>query len=143
MIKPPITLQELRRKIYVKAKSESQWKFWGLYVHICKLETLREAYSLAKCNKGAPGIDGVTFAAIEAIGVEQYLQNLREELLDETYKPARNRKMAIPKSTRGKSRILSIPNIRDRIIQGAVKLIIEPIFEADFQEGSYGYRPKR
>lgn len=144
MIKAPITLQELRRKIYVKAKSESQWKFWGLYIHICKMETLQEAYRLAKSNKGAPGIDGVTFAAIEAIGVEQYLQNLREELLTETYKPARNRKVEIPKANnRNKVRTLSIPNIRDRIVQGAVKLILEPIFEADFQDGSYGYRPKR
>jgi len=144
MIKAPISLQELRRKIYVKAKSESQWKFWGLYVHICKMETLQESYILAKSNRGAPGIDGVTFAAIEGMGVEQYLQDLREELLNETYKPARSRKVEIPKANnRNKVRVLSIPNIRDRIVQGAVKLILEPIFEAGFQDGSYGYRPRR
>ncbi len=80
MIKTPINLQDLRRKIYVKAKAEKQWRFWGLYVHICKLETLRESYRLAKSNKGTSGIDGVTFEMIEAGGVECYLNEIHKEL---------------------------------------------------------------
>lgn len=142
MIKATINLQDLRRKIYSKAKADKSWRFWGIYVHICKMETLSASYKLAKQNNGAPGIDGVTFEEIESAGVDEYLQAIRNELLTKTYYPMRNRKQAIPK-TGGKSRILSIPTIRDRIVQGAVKLILEAIFEADFQPGSFGYRPKR
>lgn len=142
MIKESIKLQDLRRKIYIKAKADKSWRFWGLYVHICKMETLEEAYKLTKQNNGAPGIDGVTFAVIEAAGLKEFLHQIREELLSKTYYPLRNRKKAIPKAG-GKSRILSIPTIRDRVVQGALKLILEAIFEADFQSGSYGYRPKR
>src|SRR5712672_2246628 len=80
MTKAPISLQDLRRRIYRKAKAEAAWRFWGLYVHVCKLETLREAYRLAQQNDGAPGVDGVTFEAIEAEGLEAWLQRLREEL---------------------------------------------------------------
>ena len=143
MIKAPVSLQDLRRRIYVKAKAESQWRFWGLYVHICKMETLREAYRLAKKNNGAPGNDGVTFEAIEESGVEPFLQQIRDELVSRTYRPARVRRVEIPKGDGKKVRVLSIPSIRDRVVQGAVKLILEPIFEADFQPGSYGYRPKK
>ena len=142
MIKTPIELQDLRRKIYVKAKAEPSWRFWGLYVHVCKMETLRAAYTLARKNNGAPGIDGVTFKAIEAQGVKRFIEQLREELGERTYRPARVRKVEIPKGG-GKVRVLSIPTIRDRVVQGALKLILEPIFEADFQPGSFGYRPKR
>lgn len=142
MIKAPVNLQDLRRKIYVKAKTESSWRFWGLYVHVCKEETLREAYRLAKNNHGAPGIDGVTFEAVEAQGVEEFLMQIRDELIQRTYIPLRSRKQEIPKDG-NKVRVLSIPAIRDRVVQGALKLIMEPIFEADFQPGSYGYRPKR
>ena len=142
MIKTSIKLQELRRRIYTKAKAEKTWRFWGLYVHVSKMETLREAYKLNKRNNGAPGIDGVTFEAIEETGVDEYLQQIQHELVTKTYYPMRNRKKAIPKGG-GNSRILSIPSIRDRIVQSAVKQILEPIFESDFQSGSYGYRPKR
>jgi RNA-directed DNA polymerase len=142
MTKAPINLQDLRRRLYVKAKAEPPWGFWGLYVHVCKRETLREAYRLAKVNDGAPGIDGVTFEAIEAEGVEGFLDQLREELEQRTYRPLRVRSVGIPK-TDGGTRRLSIPSIRDRVVQGALKLILEPIFEADFQPGSFGYRPKR
>jgi RNA-directed DNA polymerase len=142
MTKAPVSLQDLRRKIYVKAKAESSWRFWGLYVHVCKEETLREAYRLAKKNNGAPGIDGVTFEAVEAQGVEEFLKQIRDELIQRTYMPLRSRKQEIPKDG-NKVRVLSIPAIRDRVVQGALKLIMEPIFEADFQPGSYGYRPKR
>jgi RNA-directed DNA polymerase len=142
MTKAPISLQDLRRSLYVKAKAESTWRFWGLYVHICKMETLCEAYQMAKSNDGAPGIDGVTFAAIEESGVDSFLRQIRDELVTNTYRPMRARKKEIPKDG-GKVRVLSIPAIRDRVVQGALKLILEPIFEADFQPGSYGYRPKR
>jgi RNA-directed DNA polymerase len=143
MTTTPISLQDLRRRIYVKAKAEPAWHFWGLYVHVCKLETLREAYRLAKENNGAPGIDGVTFETIEADGVERFLQQLQDELVTRTYRPMRLRQKAIPKEGGTKVRVLSIPTIRDRVVQGALKLILEPIFEADFQPGSYGYRPTR
>src|SRR5580693_4416831 len=142
MTNTPISLQDLRRNIYVKAKAEPSWCFWGLYVHICKMETLREAYTLARKNNGAPGVEGVTFADIEAQGVEKFLEQIQGELIDRTYVPLRSRRREIPKDG-GKVRILSIPAIRDRVVQGALKLILEPVFEADFQPGSFGYRPKR
>jgi RNA-directed DNA polymerase len=142
MTKAPISLQDLRRRLYVKAKAEPSWRFWGLYVHVCKRETLFEAYRLAKENDGAAGIDGVTFEAIEAEGAEQFLEQLGEELVQRTYRPLRLRRVGIPKEGGG-MRQLSIPAIRDRVVQGALKLILEPIFESEFQPGSYGYRPKR
>jgi RNA-directed DNA polymerase len=142
MIKASDDLQDLRRRIYVKAKADTSWRFWGLYVHVCKLGTLREAYRMAKSNNGAPGIDGVTFEAIERDGAEEFLDKLRTELVSGQYRPMRNRMREIPKDG-GKVRTLGIPSIRDRVVQGALKLILEPIFESDFQDGSYGYRPKR
>src|SRR2546425_5655257 len=138
----PISLQDLRRRLYVKAKAEKDWRFWGLYVHVGKLETLHAAYDVAKKNNGAPGIDGVAFEAIEEAGVERFLVELRDELVARTYRPLRNRRVEIPKDG-GKVRVLGIPAIRDRVVQGAVKLILESIFEADFCNGSYGYRPRR
>src|SRR6266851_7163198 len=134
MTKASIDLQDLRRRIYVKAKAEPSWRFWGLYVHVCKMETLRKAYALAKANNGAPGIDGVTFEAIDAQGFECFLEQIRDELIQRTYVPLRARQCEIPKDG-GKVRVLSIPAIRDRVVQGALKLILEPIFEADFQPG--------
>src|SRR2546426_185248 len=143
LIMASIGLQDLRRRLYVKAKADTDWRFWGLYVHVAKLETLRAAYDLAKRNNGAPGIDGVTFEAIEAAGVDTFLAQLRDELAARTYRPLRNRRVEIPKDDGKKVRVLGIPAIRDRVVQGALKLILEPIFEADFHDGSYGYRPKR
>jgi RNA-directed DNA polymerase len=143
MIKAPIRLQDLRRSLYIKAKAEPAWRFWGLYVHVCKTETLYEAYQMAKRNDGAPGIDGVTFEAIEESGVEGFLKQIQGELVTNTYRPMQARKKEIVKDGGNKTRVLSIPAIRDRVVQGALKLILEPIFEADFQSGSYGYRPKR
>ena len=142
MTKASVNLQDLRRRIYVKAKADTTWRFWGMYVHVCKMETLREAYALAQNNDGAPGSDGVTFAAIEAQGVEGFLERIRDELVQHTYMPLPARRQEIPKDG-GKVRVLSIPAIRDRVVQGALKLVLEPIFEADFQPGSFGYRPKR
>ena len=143
MTKAPISLQDLRRSLYVKAKAEPTWRFWGLYVHVCKMETLQEAYQMAKSNDGAPGIDGVTFEAIEESGVGGFLKQIQDELVQNTYLPMRVRKKEITKDGGTKVRVLSIPVIRDRVVQGALKLILEPIFEADFQSGSYGYRPQR
>jgi len=143
MTKTPICLQDLRRRIYIKAKEQPSWRFWGLYGHVCKMETLREGYRLIRKNRGAPGIDGETFAEIETLGVETVLAQLREELVSRTYRPRGARRVAIPKANGGGQRVLSIPTIRDRVVQGALKLILEPIFEAKFQPGSYGYRPKK
>ena len=142
MTKASISLQDLRRKIYLKAKADKTWRFWGLYVHVCKMETLEWAYREAKSNNGAPGIDGVTFDAIEKAGRTAFLEQIQTELVSETYRPMRNRKKVIPKGN-DQVRVLGIPCIRDRVVQGALKLILEAVFEADFQPGSYGYRPKR
>jgi len=139
----PIGLQDLRRRIYAKAKSEPSWRFWGLYVHVCKRETLYEAYRQAKKNNGAPGIDGVSFEDIEKAGVESFLTRIQDELVSREYAPTPNRKKEIPKDGGKKVRVLSIPTIRDRVVQGALLHILEPIFEADFQPGSFGYRPQR
>ena len=143
MTRPPISLQDLRRRIYAKAKSESSWRFWGLFVHVSKLETLHEAYRLAKKNDGAPGVDGVTFEAIEGAGVGPFLEQIRDELVTGKYVPLPNRRKEIPKDGGKKVRVLGIPSIRDRVVQGALLCILEPVFEADFQPGSYGYRPGR
>ena len=142
MTKPSIKLQELRRRIYRKAKAEKQWRFWGLYVHVIKMETLRAAYQQVKANDGTPGIDGESFASIEARGVEKFLSAIREELHSRSYKPSKNRRVEIPKG-KGKTRRLGIPTIKDRVVQGALKLILEAIFEADFHTSSFAYRPKR
>ena len=142
MIKAPISLQHLRHRIYFKAKSDKAHRFWGIFVHIAKMETLQEAYRLSKRNGGAHGIDGLTFEAVEAMGRDRFIKGIREDLLAGRYKPRKNRRVEIPKDN-GKVRVLQIPCIRDRVVQGALKLILEAIFEADFCQNSYGYRPKR
>jgi RNA-directed DNA polymerase len=142
MIKAPTSLQELRRRIYRKAKSDKAHRFWGIFVHVAKRETLEEAYRIAKRNGGAGGIDGVTFEDIESSGVEAFLTQIRQDLLSGQYQPSRNRLVEIPKGN-GKIRTLQIPRIRDRVVQGALKLILEAIFEADFCDNSHGFRPKR
>ena len=124
MTKAPVSLQDLRRKLYAKAKAEPHWRFWGLYVHVCKRETLRAAYAMAKENAGAPGSDGVTFEAIEAQGVEGFLEQLRDELITRSYVPLRARKKEIPKAGSTKMRTLSIPCIRDRVVQGATSRLL-------------------
>ena len=142
MIKAPISLQELRRRIYNKAKSEPTHRFWGLFVHVTNFQTLHEAYRVAKGNGGAAGIDGQTFEIIEQEGRWRFLAELRQELLSGSYQPQANRRVDIPKGN-GQFRTLQIPCIRDRVVQGALKLILEAIFEADFCDSSYGYRPGR
>jgi group II intron reverse transcriptase/maturase len=142
MTKAPISLQELRRRIYRKAKSDKTYRFWGIFVHITKPETLEETYRAAKRKGGAPGLDGQTFEDIERTGRPEFLASVREELITGRYKPKPNRRVDIPKGN-GKFRTLQIPCIRDRVVQGAVKLILEAIFEADFCSNSYGFRPQR
>jgi len=124
MTKASINLQDLRRRIYVKAKADKTWRFWGLYVHVCKMETLCEAYKMAKRNNGAPGIDGVTFEAIEESGVEAFLEGIRDELVAGTYWPARNRRKEIPKGN-GKVRVLGIPTIRTDRNEQPIKRLTE------------------
>jgi RNA-directed DNA polymerase len=142
MTKTPVNLQDLRRRIYRKAKSDPTHRFWGLFVHIAKRETLEEAYCNAKRNGGAPGIDGQSFEDIETQGRMAFLSAIREDLVTGRYKPKPNRRKDISKGN-GKVRTLQIPCIRDRVVQGAVKLILEAIFEADFCTNSYGFRPRR
>ena len=142
MTKAPSNLQELRRRIYRKAKSEKTHRFWGLFVHVTKMETLEEAYRIAKRNGGAPGIDGQSFSAIESEDMATFLREVRDDLITGRYKPMPNRRVEIPKGN-GKVRTLQIPCIRDRVVQGALKLILEAVFEADFCSNSYGFRPKR
>jgi RNA-directed DNA polymerase len=142
MTKPTISLQELRAKIGQRAKSAPAHRFWGLHVHIMKLDTLEAAYLEAKRNGGAPGSDDETFEAIEAQGRGEFLAKLAEELRTDAYHPRPYRRREIPKEG-GKVRVISIPAIRDRVVQGALRLIVEPIFEADFSDSSYGARPGR
>lgn len=142
MIKPAIGLQELRAKIGHRAKSAPQHRFWGLHVHIVKLETLQAAYDHARRNRGVAGSDQESFESIEECGLEQWLAQLHQELQEDTYRPRPYRRREIPKEG-GKTRTISIPTIRDRVVQGALRLILEPIFEAQFSDSSMGGRPHR
>jgi RNA-directed DNA polymerase len=142
MTKTSLGVQELRKRIGEQAKTEPRHRFWGLYTHVWKLDTLEEAYRLAKQNNGAPGVDGVTFEQIESAGLSEFLTELSQELREKSYRSLPCRRVNIPKEG-GKVRMLRIPAIRDRVVQGALRLILEPIFEADFHEGSFGYRPGR
>jgi RNA-directed DNA polymerase len=138
----PTTIRSLQRKLYRKAKAEPAFRFYLLYDKICREDILRHAYALARANAGAPGTDGMTFAAVEASGLEEWLASLREELVSKTYRPDPVRRVMIPKPGGGE-RPLGIPTIRDRVAQTAAKLVLEPIFEADFEDDAYGYRPVR
>jgi RNA-directed DNA polymerase len=144
VLKTPEKIRELQRKLYRKAKQEKEYRFYLLYDKVYRLDILNHAYRLVKANKGAPGIDGETFERIEQRegGVERYLEEIAGELKRKVYEPQAVRRVYIPKATGGK-RPLGIPVIRDRVVQMAVKIVIEPIFEADFQDNSYGFRPKR
>jgi RNA-directed DNA polymerase len=138
----PIKIRIFQRKLYRKAKAEPDYRFYLLYDKICREDILRHAYALARANAGAPGVDGVSFAAIEAAGLDEWLAGLRKELATKTYRPAPVRRVMIPKPGGGE-RPLGIPTIRDRVAQTAAKLVLEPIFEADLEDGAYGYRPRR
>jgi group II intron reverse transcriptase/maturase len=142
MTKPTIDLQELRERIGHRAKSAPTHRFWGLFVHLVKRTTLEAAYLDAKRQGGAAGSDGETFGQIEAAGRGEFLAELAAELRNGTYRPRSYRRREIPKEG-GRVRTISIPAIRDRVVQGAIRLILEPIFEADFSDSSYGARPGR
>ncbi len=136
-------IRTLQRKLYRKAKAEPAFRFYLLYDKIYREDILRHAYAVARANAGAGGVDGVSFAQIEASGLEAWLAGLREELVSKTYRPDPVRRVMIPKPNGGGERPLGIPTIRDRVIQTAAKLVLEPIFEADFEDNAYGYRPAR
>ena len=138
----PIAIRTLQRKLYRKAKAEPAFRFYLLYDKICREDILRHAYARARENAGAPGVDGVTFEQIETAGVEAWLAGLREDLVSKTYRPDPVRRVMIPKPGGGE-RPLGIPTIRDRVAQTAAKIVLEPIFEADFEDSAYGYRPRR
>lgn len=144
MLTTPIKIQELQRKLYRKAKQEGEFRFYALYDKVYRGDILKHAYNLVRNNKGSSGVDGITFADIEERegGAGEYLGKIAGELRNKTYKPMPVRRVYIPKPD-GSKRPLGIPTIKDRVAQMAVKIVIEPIFEADFQENSYGFRPKR
>lgn len=139
----PKTVKTLQRKLYRKAKQEPGYRFYALYDKVCRADILQFAYRRVRAKGGAPGIDGVTFRDIEAgEGVEVFLAKLGEQLRSKGYRAQAVRRVWIPKAD-GTRRALGIPTLRDRVAQMAAKLVIEPIFEADFCESSYGFRPKR
>src|ERR1700720_1518159 len=138
----PDKIRSLQRKLYCKAKAEPAYRFYLLYDKICRQDILHHAYALARANAGAGGVDGVTFKQIDASGAEAWLAGLREELVSKTYRPDPVRRVTIPKPGGGE-RPLGIPTVRDRVVQTAAKIVLEPIFEADFEDSAYGYRPRR
>jgi RNA-directed DNA polymerase len=141
-LQTPSKIRTLQRKLYRKAKEKPEYRFYLLYDKICREDILAHAYELAKAHKGAPGVDGQTFEGIEAQGRERWLAGIRDELCTKRYKPQPVRRVMIPKPGGGE-RPLGIPSIRDRVVQTAAKLVLEPIFEADLEPCAYGYRPKR
>jgi RNA-directed DNA polymerase len=139
----PEKIQELRRKLYHKAEQEKEYRFYTLYDKVYRKDILEFAYRLCRSNGGAPGVDGQTFSDIEEHGVEGWLHELAEEVRTEQYCPSPVRRVMIPKPDGVSERPLGIPTIRDRVVQTAANLILEPVFEADFDEAAYGYRPGR
>jgi RNA-directed DNA polymerase len=135
-------LEELQGKLYAKAKAEPAFRFYSLYDKIHRSDVLAEALRLSKEKRGAPGIDGQTFEQVEKYGEERWLQELQHELQMRTYQPQAVRRVLIPKPGGGE-RPLGIPTLKDRVAQTAAKLILEPIFEADFSDAAHGYRPGR
>ena len=140
MIKTPISLQDLRKNLYIKAKTEPTWRFWGLFTHVCKMETLQEAYEMAKKNDGAPGIDGVTFEAIEESGMESFLERIREELIAGTYQPLFEIAWSREPSGSSWSRFSKLTSNRDRTDTDRS----EPLMKRStaWPKGSWRRRPK-
>jgi RNA-directed DNA polymerase len=141
-LETPEKIRMLQKKLYSKAKQEPGYRFYLLYDKIYREDILAHSWALAKANAGAPGVDGQSFEQIESQGLEKWLHGIREELRNRTYKPEPVRRVMIPKAGGGQ-RPLGIPTIRDRVVQTATKLVIEPIFEADLEPEAYGYRPRR
>lgn len=142
-LETPSKIRKLQRELYRKAKDDPNYRFYLLYDKLYREDILAHAYDLAKANKGAPGVDGLTFEGIEVLwGRERWLAELRNELRTKRYQPQPVRRVMIPKYGGGE-RPLGIPSIRDRVVQTAAKLVLEPIFEADMEPDAYGYRPKR
>ena len=141
-LKTPKAIRNLQRQLYSKAKAEPQFRFYQLYDKIWRNDILAHAWALSRANRGAPGVDGVTFEQIEAEGLEHWLGGLQEELRSQRYRPQAVRRVMIPKPGGG-HRPLGLPTIKDRVVQTAAKLVLEPIFEADMEDCAYGYRPKR
>lgn len=137
-----LKVQELQRKLYRAAKAQPKRTFGILYDKVHSEMVVRTAFEQVRRNRGAAGVDGITVESIEASGVERFLEELREELRQETYRPMPVRRVFIPKGD-GKQRPLGIPRVKDRVAQAAVKLVIEPLFEASFRPNSFGFRPKR
>jgi RNA-directed DNA polymerase len=138
----PDNIRTLQRKLYLKAKAEPGYRFYLLYDKVHRADVLRHAFDLVRANKGAPGVDGVSCAMIEAAGLENWLSGIATELRTKAYQPQPVRRVMIPKPGGGE-RPLGIPTIRDRVVQTAAKLVLEPIFEADLEPTAYGYRPDR
>lgn len=138
----PTKIRELQRALYMRAKKEPKLRFYALYDKVYRRDFLEHAYRLAKANDGAAGPDGMSFEKIEQTGAEALLEELHDELKTKRYRAGAVKRVYIPKLSGGE-RPLGIPNIRDRVVQGAVKLVLEPLFEADFDADSYGFRPKR
>ena len=138
----PAKIRELQIKLYRKAKNEPRYRFYMLYDKIWREDILAHAYQVARANQGAPGVDGESFEQIETAGRQEWLSGLREELRHNRYRPQAVRRVMIPKAG-GSERPLGIPTIRDRVVQTAAKMVLEPIFEADFEPNAYGYRPQR
>ena len=141
-LETPEKIRTLQRKLYRKAKEEPDYRFYLLYDKIYREDILNHAYELVKYNRGAAGVDGQTFTGIESQGLGKWLAEVREELRTKRYEPQPVRRVKIPKPGGGE-RPLGIPTLRDRVVQTAAKLVLEPIFEADMEPCAYGYRPKR
>ena len=135
-------VRQLQNKLYLTAKKCDSRRFHALYDKVYREDVLSEAWKRVKANKGSSGVDGIEIEDIETMGIEKYLTEIKEELMDGKYKPSPVRRVMIPKPD-GSKRPLGIPTVKDRIVQMATKIAIEPVFEADFRECSYGFRPKR
>lgn len=135
-------VRQLQNKLYLTAKKCDSRRFHALYDKVYRDDVLFEAWKRVKANKGSSGVDGIRIEDIEAMGIEKYLSEIKSELMDGKYKPSPVKRVMIPKPD-GSERPLGIPTVKDRIVQMATKIAIEPVFEADFRDCSYGFRPKR